>query len=158
MTYATCTEKHIFLPFSYQWVTLTSCHSLHFLKICCIMVICCIIAWCINGTSYSNSFICISFFFYRNTYGISSLVKQILTLEGTSKINDRVFDYSECSQFHCTSQTNFRTLDLICLVKMIELLGICWLNFFPGCDYLAFHSQIIPLYKIQVLLTPNTWF
>ncbi|XP_016329670.1 apolipoprotein B-100-like [Sinocyclocheilus anshuiensis] len=46
MTSATCTEKHIFLPFSYQ-----------------------------------------------NTYGISSLVKQILTLEGTSKINDRVFDY-----------------------------------------------------------------
>uniref|UniRef100_A0A8C1NFK0 Vitellogenin domain-containing protein n=2 Tax=Cyprinus carpio TaxID=7962 RepID=A0A8C1NFK0_CYPCA len=50
MTSAMCTEKHIFLPFSYQ-----------------------------------------------NTYGISSLVKQILTLEGTSKINDRVFDYRECS-------------------------------------------------------------
>uniref|UniRef100_A0A673FXV2 Apolipoprotein B-100-like n=1 Tax=Sinocyclocheilus rhinocerous TaxID=307959 RepID=A0A673FXV2_9TELE len=48
MTSAMCTEKHIFLPFSYQ-----------------------------------------------NTYGISSLVKQILTLEGTSKINDRVFDYRE---------------------------------------------------------------
>ncbi|XP_016388548.1 apolipoprotein B-100-like, partial [Sinocyclocheilus rhinocerous] len=32
-------------------------------------------------------------FSYKNTYGISSLVKQILTLEGTSKINDRVFDY-----------------------------------------------------------------
>ncbi|XP_026089616.1 apolipoprotein B-100-like [Carassius auratus] len=46
MTSATCTEKHIFLPFSYQ-----------------------------------------------NTYGISSLVKQILTLEGTSKINNRVFEY-----------------------------------------------------------------
>uniref|UniRef100_A0A672PDZ7 Vitellogenin domain-containing protein n=1 Tax=Sinocyclocheilus grahami TaxID=75366 RepID=A0A672PDZ7_SINGR len=52
MTSATCTEKHIFLPFSYQ-----------------------------------------------NTYGISSLVKQILTLEGTSKINDRVFDYRECSAY-----------------------------------------------------------
>ncbi|XP_067273062.1 apolipoprotein B-100-like [Pseudorasbora parva] len=47
MTSATCTEKHIFLPFSYQ-----------------------------------------------NKYGISSLVKQILTLQETSKINDRVFDYS----------------------------------------------------------------
>ncbi|ROJ39902.1 Apolipoprotein B-100, partial [Anabarilius grahami] len=46
MTSATCTEKHIFLPFSYQ-----------------------------------------------NKYGISSLVKQILTLQETSKINDRVFDY-----------------------------------------------------------------
>uniref|UniRef100_A0A9J8CEX0 Vitellogenin domain-containing protein n=1 Tax=Cyprinus carpio carpio TaxID=630221 RepID=A0A9J8CEX0_CYPCA len=53
MTYATCTEKHIFLPFSYQ-----------------------------------------------NTYGISSLVKQILTLEGTSKINDRVFDYSSTYPKH----------------------------------------------------------
>ncbi|XP_073708815.1 apolipoprotein B-100-like [Garra rufa] len=30
---------------------------------------------------------------YQNMYGISSLVKQILTLEGISKINDRVFDY-----------------------------------------------------------------
>ncbi|RXN25662.1 Apolipoprotein B-100-like protein [Labeo rohita] len=46
MASATCTEKHIFLPFSYQ-----------------------------------------------NKYGISSVVKQILTLEGISKINDRVFDY-----------------------------------------------------------------
>ncbi|XP_051511043.1 apolipoprotein B-100-like [Myxocyprinus asiaticus] len=46
MTSATCTEKHIFLPFSNQ-----------------------------------------------NEYGISSLVKQTLTLLGTSKINNRVFDY-----------------------------------------------------------------
>uniref|UniRef100_A0A673FPX3 Apolipoprotein B-100-like n=1 Tax=Sinocyclocheilus rhinocerous TaxID=307959 RepID=A0A673FPX3_9TELE len=59
MTSAMCTEKHIFLPFSYQ-----------------------------------------------NTYGISSLVKQILTLEGTSKINDRVFDYRECSQFYSPAQTS----------------------------------------------------
>lgn len=53
MTSAMCTEKHIFLPFSYQ-----------------------------------------------NTYGISSLVKQILTLEGTSKINDRVFDYRSTNPKH----------------------------------------------------------
>ncbi|KAA0708904.1 Apolipoprotein B-100 [Triplophysa tibetana] len=46
MTSATCTEKHIFLPFS-----------------------------------------------YKNEYGISSLVKQTLTLQGTSKINDRVFAF-----------------------------------------------------------------
>ncbi|XP_051951271.1 apolipoprotein B-100-like [Xyrauchen texanus] len=53
MTSATCTEKHIFLPFS-----------------------------------------------YKNEYGISSLVKQTLTLQGTSKINDRVFDYSSTDRKH----------------------------------------------------------
>lgn len=53
MTSAMCTEKHIFLPLSYQ-----------------------------------------------NTYGISSHVKQILTLEGTSKINDRVFDYRSTHPKH----------------------------------------------------------
>lgn len=46
MTSATCTEKHLYLPFSHQ-----------------------------------------------NEYGVSSLVKQTMTLQGTSKINDRVFDY-----------------------------------------------------------------
>ncbi|XP_043075498.1 apolipoprotein B-100-like [Puntigrus tetrazona] len=53
LTSAMCTEKHIFLPFSYQ-----------------------------------------------NMYGISSLVKQVLTLEGTSKINDRVFDYRSSNSKH----------------------------------------------------------
>uniref|UniRef100_A0A671PVZ1 Vitellogenin domain-containing protein n=1 Tax=Sinocyclocheilus anshuiensis TaxID=1608454 RepID=A0A671PVZ1_9TELE len=76
MTSAMCTEKHIFLPFSYQ-----------------------------------------------NTYGISSLVKQILTLEGTSKINDRVFDYRECSQFHCYISNRFENFgfDLVwCLNSMVK--------------------------------------
>ncbi|KAL6485915.1 hypothetical protein MHYP_G00053070 [Metynnis hypsauchen] len=50
MTLATCTEKHVYLPFS-----------------------------------------------YRNEYGISSIVKQVLTLHGTNKINDRVFHYNEAN-------------------------------------------------------------
>ncbi|KAM4600709.1 apolipoprotein B-100-like [Polymixia lowei] len=48
MTTATCTEKHLLLPFSHQ-----------------------------------------------NEYGVSTLVKQTLTLRETSKINDRVFDNNE---------------------------------------------------------------
>ncbi|KAL7887812.1 hypothetical protein AOLI_G00027860 [Acnodon oligacanthus] len=48
MTLTTCTEKHVYLPFS-----------------------------------------------HRNEYGISSIVKQVLTLHGTNKINDRVFHYNE---------------------------------------------------------------
>ncbi|KAL7872224.1 hypothetical protein SRHO_G00072070 [Serrasalmus rhombeus] len=50
MTLATCTEKHVYLPFS-----------------------------------------------HRNEYGISSIVKQVLTLHGTNKINDRVFHYNEAN-------------------------------------------------------------
>ncbi|KAG7460569.1 hypothetical protein MATL_G00200170 [Megalops atlanticus] len=50
MTEGTCTEKHIFLPFSHE-----------------------------------------------EEYGISSLVKQTLTLQESSKINDRVFDYNEAN-------------------------------------------------------------
>ncbi|KAJ8274954.1 hypothetical protein COCON_G00095790 [Conger conger] len=51
MTKGTCTEKHIFLPFSYQ-----------------------------------------------GEYGISTLVKQTLTLRDSSNINDRVFDYNEANR------------------------------------------------------------
>ncbi|KAM3861059.1 apolipoprotein B-100-like [Diretmus argenteus] len=50
MTFGTCTEKHIFLPFS-----------------------------------------------HKNEYGISTLVKQTLTLRDNSKINDRVFDNNEAN-------------------------------------------------------------
>uniref|UniRef100_A0A3B4DG37 Vitellogenin domain-containing protein n=1 Tax=Pygocentrus nattereri TaxID=42514 RepID=A0A3B4DG37_PYGNA len=50
MTLATCTEKHVYLPFS-----------------------------------------------HRNEYGISSIVKQVLTLHGTNKINDRVFHYNKAN-------------------------------------------------------------
>lgn len=35
----------------------------------------------------------------RNEYGISTLVKQTVTLRETSKINDRIFDRSECFAF-----------------------------------------------------------
>jgi len=48
MTFGTCTEKHIFLPFSHQ-----------------------------------------------NEYGVSTLVKQTLSLQEVPKINDRVFDHNE---------------------------------------------------------------
>ncbi|KAL2082664.1 hypothetical protein ACEWY4_022482 [Coilia grayii] len=34
-------------------------------------------------------------FSHKNEYGVSSLVKQTLTLQGTNKINDRIFDYEE---------------------------------------------------------------
>ncbi|XP_062407569.1 apolipoprotein B-100-like [Sardina pilchardus] len=34
----------------------------------------------------------------KNEYGVSSMVKQTLTLEGTNKINDRIFDYEEANQ------------------------------------------------------------
>ncbi|XP_036405455.1 apolipoprotein B-100-like [Megalops cyprinoides] len=50
MTEGTCTEKHIFLPFSHE-----------------------------------------------EEYGISALVKQTVTLQESSKINDRVFDYNEAN-------------------------------------------------------------
>ncbi|XP_041951597.1 apolipoprotein B-100-like [Alosa sapidissima] len=33
----------------------------------------------------------------KNEYGVSSMVKQTLTLEGTNKINDRIFDYEEAN-------------------------------------------------------------
>uniref|UniRef100_A0A665W8J0 Vitellogenin domain-containing protein n=1 Tax=Echeneis naucrates TaxID=173247 RepID=A0A665W8J0_ECHNA len=52
MTSGTCTEKHLFLPFSHQ-----------------------------------------------NEYGISAMVKQTLALRETAKINDRIFDLSECFTF-----------------------------------------------------------
>lgn len=39
----------------------------------------------------------------RNQYGISAMVKQTVTLRATAKINDRIFDHSEC---FCCVKTN----------------------------------------------------
>ncbi|XP_030627114.1 apolipoprotein B-100 [Chanos chanos] len=39
-------------------------------------------------------------FSYQNEHGISSLVKQTLTLQGINKINDRVFEYNESNLKH----------------------------------------------------------
>lgn len=43
-----------------------------------------------------HSFVPIVFSANRSEYGISTVVKQTVTLRETAKINDRVFDRSEC--------------------------------------------------------------